>query len=84
MCAGPSHIICGCSLPLALQAKHAKSALFPQSDIGLMTLSSSSYIFYNYLHISNVSLQAHYSVMSSVLLLARVQPSGVLVWKKPS
>lgn len=42
------------------------------------------FIFYNYLHISTASLQAHYSVMSSVLLLARVQPSGVLVWKKPS
>lgn len=57
---------------------------FSPSDIDLMTLSSSSCIFYNYLHISNVSLRAHYSVMSSVLLLARVQPSGVLVWKKPS
>lgn len=27
---------------------------------------------------------AHYSVMSSVLLLAGVQPSGARVWKKPS
>lgn len=71
------------SLP-TLQAKHVKSALFLQV-IGWMTLSSSSLcIFYNHLHISNVSLREHYSVMSSVLLLARVQPSGVLVWKKSS
>lgn len=82
--AAASHIFRGCNLPLALQAKHAKIfTFFSPSDIGLMVLSSSSYIFYNYLHISNASLRAHYSVMSAVLLLARVQPSGVLVWKKP-
>lgn len=52
-------------------------------DMDLIALHSSRHI-YNYLHISNVSLQAHYSVMSTVLLLAAVQPSGVLVWKSPS
>lgn len=52
-------------------------------DIACMALSSPVYIFYNYLHVKNVSLQGHYSVMSSVLFLAGVQPSGVLVWKKP-
>lgn len=85
MCAGAAHIFREHNLPPASQARRAKNLRCAlSSDTGWTTLPSHSCIFYNYLHISNVSLRAHYSVMSSVLLLARVQPSGVLVWKKPS
>lgn len=85
MCAGAAHIFRERNLPPAAQARPAKDLRCALSgDTGWTTLPSHSCIFYNYLHISNVSLRAHYSVMSSVLLLAGVQPSGVLVWKKPS
>lgn len=85
-----SPIYGGCDLFLELQAQRCQICTFFPNATGLMALSSSSpplpppSSYLTISHILNASLRAHYRVMSSVLLLAKVQQSGVLVWKKPS